>query len=300
MAALQYVRCVSETLLLLACSLLLVLVLHLAVIPGAIPFAHLNNTAAYFTTLDTALPGDLCVWGAAWLWTAVWLVYCWSFICRPKRTRTVHVLTYFLFASCLVCVIVWFYFKRQQRLSLSLGFSILTLLALYLSLLLLMVRLYSQASQLDQTQRADLWLTRVLVLNGVALAAGWAEVLVVQDLTRTLKYQGDLDNETAALVGLSLLAARLVLYFAVEQTFLDRFVRHMVAQYFVYPWALIWMLVQQASQASGVLSETISAYTISLLAVAVVMAVAKVVLNSIYVCARPIKYPQQEVTYQHM
>ena len=300
MAVIQYARCVSETLLLLACSLLVVLVLHLPAIPGVIPFAHLNNTAAYFTTLDTTLPGDLCVWGAVCLWTGVWLVYCWSFICRPKRTRTVHVLTYFLFACCLVCVLVWFYFKRQQRLSLSLGFSILTLLALYLSLLVLLARLYSHASQLDQTQRADLWLTRVLVLNGIALAAGWVEVLVIQDLTRTLKYQGELDDETTALVGLSLLAARLVLYFAVEQTFLDRFVRYMVAQYFVYPWALIWMLVQQASQASGVVSETTSAYTISLLVVAVVMVVAKVVLNSIYACARRIKYPEQEVTYQYM
>ena len=171
---------------------------------------------------------------------------------------------------------------------------------LYLSLLVLLARLYSHASQLDQTQRADLWLTRVLVLNGIALAAGWVEVLVIQDLTRTLKYQGELDDETTALVGLSLLAARLVLYFAVEQTFLDRFVRHMVAQYFVYPWALIWMLVQQASQASGVVSETTSAYTISLLVVAVAMVVAKVVLNSIYACARRIKYPEQEVTYQYM
>ena len=125
-------------------------------------------------------------------------------------------------------------------------------------------------------------------------------MLVIQDLTRTLKYQGELDNETTALVGLSLLAARLVLYFAVEQTFLDRFVRYMVAQYFVYPWAIIWMLVQQASQASGVVSETTSAYTISLLVVAVAMVVAKVVLNSIYACARRIKYPEQEVSYQYM
>lgn len=299
MAVIQYARFVAEVLLLLACSLLLLL-FHLPIIPGVIPFAHPNHTHGYFTTLDTAMAGDLCVWGALWLWSVAWLVYCWSFVCRPKRTRTVHELVYFLFACCLVCVLVWFYFKRQERPSLTLGFSILILLALALSILLIVVPIYSQAASFAETQRVDLWLTRVLVLNGLGFAAAWAEVLVVQDLTRTLKYQGELDDETVALVGLSLLATFLLLYFAFEQTFLDRFARHMVAQYFVYPWALTWMLVEQAWQHSVVVSETISAYSISLLVIAVLLAAAKVALNCIYACVRPIKYPQQEVAYRHI
>ena len=294
----QYARCVSEILLLFACSLLLLTDLHLPTIPGVIPFAHPNHTIGYFTTLDTASVGDWCVWGAAWLWSAAWLVYCWSFVCRPKRTRTVHELTYFLFACCLVCIPVWFYFRRQQQASLSLGFSILSLLTLYLCLLLLLVRLYSQSSYLAEAQRVDLWLTRMVVLNGLAFAAAWVEVLVVQDLTHALKYQGELYNETAALVGLSLLATRILVYFAFEQTFLDRFVRHMVVQYLVYPWAIMWMLVEQARQPSGVVSETIAAYTISLLVVAVLVALAKLALNSIYACARPIKYPVEEGPYR--
>lgn len=299
MAAMQYARCVSEVLLLSACSLLMLIVL-LPAIPGAIPFAHPNHTAGYVSTLDTAPEGEWCMWAAVWLCSCAWLAYGWSFVCRPKRTRTVHELTYFLFACYLVSIVVWFYFRRQERASISLGFSFLSLLSLYLCLLLLLVRLYTQATFLAEHQRVDLWVTRVLVLNALGFAAAWVEVLLVQDVTRALKYQGELGDETSALAGLSLLAALILPYFAFEQTFLDRYVRHLVAQYLVYPWALSWMLVEQARQPSGTVSGTVEAYTISLLVVAVLVGLARAVLNSIYACARPIKYPEHEIAYHHL
>ena len=299
MAAMQYARCISEVLLLSACSLLMLVVL-LPAVPGAIPFAHPNSTKGYFSTVDTAPEGDYCMWAVVWVWSCAWLAYSWTFVCRPKQTRTVHELTYFMFACYLVSTLVWFYFRRQERASITLGFSFLSLLSLYLCLLLLFVRLYTHATFLSEHQRVDLWMTRVVVLNGLAFAAAWAEVLLVQDVTRALKYQGELDDTTSALAGLSLLAALILLYFAFEQTFLDRYVRHSVAQYLVYPWALTWMLVEQTRLLNGTVSETIMAYTISLLLVAVLVALARVVLNSIYACVRPITYPEQEVAYHRL
>ena len=255
------------------------------------PLQEVWRSVQLHTAFTPASPVFL-IWILIYVWNGAWIAYAWLFVCRPKRKRTMHELTFLFFTAALLFHSAWNYSWTNLLAPTSLGFAIVVLICLYLSLLTVVVPLYKNTEQMKLEQKFDLWATRVLTLNGLALFSTWIEVVLFINLASALKYNGQVSNEISSLVSLSLLLALFVLYFACEQTFLDRFGRHIVIDYLVYPWAVMWMLVEQ-SQSGLFVSDTVNHYTIVVMVVATVILVAKVALNVLYYFCRPIKYPLQ-------
>lgn len=257
-----------------------------------LPRSVLEATTQLYTAFTPSSPVFL-MWILVYVWNGAWILYAWSFVFRPDKKRTIHELAFVFFTFAICFNAAWNVFWTQLSSPVALGFIIVVLVALYLCIVTIAYPLYQNTGQLLVEQNFDVWATRVLALNGLALYSTWIEVVLLMNLSSSLLYSGGVSNETSTLVSLSLLLALFLVYFVAEQTFLDRFGRHVIADYLIYPWAMLWIVVEQ-SNSQFLLSTTVSAYSTTVMVLAFIVLAAKVVLNVVYVCLRPIKYPTME------
>ena len=155
------------------------------------------------------------------------------------------------------------------------------------------VHLYKLTPEMKTSMKykIDLWITRLLVVNGMCIYAAWLTVETLLNLSVVLKNVVHVNNGTnTGGVMLWLLSVEVPVYFALEKTIFDRFTRFI---FIVYP-TLIWGL-------SGVLIahwekepwEAINlVLTLFILVLAVLLLKARVVLVIMFAFRRPVIYPE--------
>lgn len=132
----------------------------------------------------------------------------------------------------------------------------------------------------------DVWLTRILVLNGLLFYATWTTIASLINLTITVQYDADYNSSNAAYISLALLTATVITYFLLENTLFDRYLRYVFAVYPVIIWALSAVLAKKwnSDDPSGV-----NIFTLVLLIITVTLAMLRIVLFILFTVFRPLR-----------
>ncbi len=140
----------------------------------------------------------------------------------------------------------------------------------------------------------DVWLVRVLVQNGLAFYATWVTIATLLNLGACITYHPGamLPDHTSSTICLGILAAELVVWFSLDMTVLDRFVRYLCAPYVVVVWALSGVIAKNWDP-----TNRNSIFSVVLLAVASTACIIKVAIMIWRHRKRPI-YQQLSAGYQ--
>ncbi|XP_073344172.1 uncharacterized protein [Pagrus major] len=91
---------------------------------------------------------------------------------------------------------------------------------------------------LKKYHKADLWLIRVLVQNGVMVYTTWTTIATLINVAIVLTYEVNMSPLDAATVSYSVLSVVLLVWFVLENFVLDKHVRYILIVYPVVIWAL--------------------------------------------------------------
>jgi len=156
--------------------------------------------------------------------------------------------------------------------------------------LFLLISLSSAKETIDQMQKdtdkaaaSELRLQKILIHNGIGIYATWTTVASLLNINIALQYIGRYDAETTSLVCCSCLLTILIVWFVLENTLLDKYVRYLVSQYPVVIFATSGILDKQKAKnddpsPSSAVPESVSILTWIVLAVATTLLVARLAL----------------------
>ena len=218
-------------------------------------------------------------------------------------------------AFLLVCVAIigWFYTWGNEYPQGALPFILLMVILLYVAIGMLTYHLYRKTKDLEEEgQKCDLWMTRIIVLNGLALYASWISVATCLNVGVVIQYytppgtglgltegsgsaagsgngtSGGLNTPldvNSGTVTLALLAFVVLVYFILENTVLDRFTRFVLVAYPTVIWALAGAVQGQWNKHENPRNQI---FSLVLLSVVILLACIRVVLLIVFACVRPL------------
>jgi hypothetical protein len=256
-----------------------------------------NISDVYFTQITPA-GWAFSIWGVIYTWQALWLLYAWTFVIReffvPNYPRPISVLTYLFFAASCVPNITWILLWGNWLVVAALPFIIIIPITLYLTVAPSLWRTYKVTSKLSETRwgKVDLWLTRILVHNGVAFYATWVSIAWLLNVAIVAEYFGGMAAVDAGTLSLSLLLVEIVVWCVLEHTILYRFARYIQSVYIVLIIALIAVVSDHWNRTN---EETRNHhFALGLLIVVVVVQILKIVLTIVFAFVRPVKFPENK------
>lgn len=218
----------------------------LSSLPNATEFGFANgtgNVSDEFYLQVTPAGWTFSIWGIIYTWQALWVVYSWTFICRSSTPRTVSWIAMLLYTFTNVNNIIWIYMWGNKLPQVSFPFSILMWLPLIAAASVQAVHIHHMTSLMDSgLWRIDLWIGRLLVINGIAIYASWLTAATILNLGIVLQYFLEASPVTASSIGAWLLTVEIVAYFALENTLLNKYTRYIFIVYPVFIWALSGIL----------------------------------------------------------
>ena len=184
------------------------------------------------------------IWGVIYAWQALWILYGWSFVLRPSFPRSIVFLTYIFFTVANLFNIMWTYLWGNDYAQVSYPIIALMSISLYSTIFVQALWLYRVTGTLKMQKRYlfDLYITRFLVLNGILIYAAWLTAATELNFAILLQDYAGVDSQAASTVALSILTVMIVVYFILENTILDRFLRFVFIVYPVLIWALSGIL----------------------------------------------------------
>ncbi|XP_029935815.1 uncharacterized protein LOC115379233 [Myripristis murdjan] len=250
---------------------------------GVGPFSSTTgNVSDVYDTQVTPSGWTFNIWSVIYIWLIAMLVYILTGLCRKNGYGYVYckpaVLPYGFFISwCLnMCFnIGWLLLWDRGLMIAALVFLLLVISTNYAMIGFSCHGLHIYGPWLKKYHKADLWLLRVLVQNGVATYTTWTTIATLINLTIVLSYDAKMSPTDAATISLSILTAVLLLWFSVENSVLDKHVRYILTVYPVVIWALSGNLDKNYDAASP---SRNGIFIVALLALACVLFVCRIVL----------------------
>ena len=247
-----------------------------------------------FYTQITPAGWTFSVWGLIYFCQVLWIIYAWSFVFRPSTPRSISFVTIIFYTIANLTNIIWIYVWGNEYPQASFGVIVVFAIALYSTITVQCIYLYKQTPALmsEKKFKVDLYLTRIIVLNSIALYASWVSVATQINFVILLQYYTSADATTAATVGLSILLVEIIVYFILENTILDRFARFVFVVYPLFIWAF-----------SGALSahwrvepdDRNPIFTLVLLLLCIVLFVVRIILWIVFAFLRPLAVPKSAV-----
>lgn len=244
---------------------------------------HSKHTNLYFYIQVTPAGWAFSIWGVIYTWQGLWIIYAWSFVCRPSVPRTIFTGVYFGYVLVCIANITWIFVWGNELVTVAAAVLIMFNIVFYPTIAMLAFFL---ARATSDAKLYDVWLTRILVLNGLLFYATWTTIASLINLTAAVQYDADYNGSNAAYISLSLLTATVITYFLLENTLFDRYLRYVFAVYPVIIWALSAVLQKKwnSDNPSGV-----NIFTMVLLIVTVILAVLRIVLFILFTIFRPLR-----------
>ena len=209
-----------------------------------------------------------------YVWQAAWIVYAWTIIFRPSAPHTIHWVVNVLFSIANVADIIQVFLWGSLRPHLAAVFTFILASCLIACVGKECVYLHRHATSMDPS-KTDLWLTRILVLNGLVVYATWQSVFLLNNIGIVLRYYAGVPDVLTVTLVLSFLTANILIYFILENTILDRYTRNL---YFVYP-VILWALSGSLDAQSGVENQKKNyIFTFVLLITTVFLFIIRIVL----------------------
>ena len=234
-----------------------------------------HDIVTLFYLQVTPLKWTFMIGTLAAIWQILWMLYAWSFVFRCKFPCAISWAMLLLYTCSEIGKIVWFFLWGNSHLQIAFPFIVLVLMFLISAIIMQIMHVYKLTPTL-QTQckyKIDLWITRLLVINGMVVHATFVSFVVLLNFGIILQYFADVSPITTGAVIVWLATVTVLAYFALENTVLKQFTRFI---FIVYP-TLIWVL-------SGVLSahwgqedpNTNPVLTLLLLLLVIILFIARV------------------------
>ncbi len=247
-----------------------------------------------FYTQITPAGWTFAVWGVIYTCQVIWIVYGWSFVFRPATPRAISFVTYIFYGFANLCNITWIYLWGNLYAQVAFGLIFLFSISLYATVIAQAIHLYRETTALSSTKKfmIDLYLSRIIVLNSVAIYACWLTAATQLNFVILLVYYCGVDATTGGTVGLSILLVAILVYFILENTILDRFARFV---FVVYP-LFIWAFSGIVSAQWGVEEDNRNAiFTVVLLVLCIVLFIARIILWIVFAFVRPLAVPKPKI-----
>ncbi|KAH3826090.1 hypothetical protein DPMN_127982 [Dreissena polymorpha] len=179
---------------------------------------------------------------------------------------------------------VWMVVFDREIMEAALAVLFSMCVTLYICMFISYRKLDQSVQVLEKQSRfSDVWLTRMLVQNGLGIYATWCTVATHLNLAFVLVYRSahDISNQDACTIALGILSAIIVLFIVTDWFFLDRFSRYTFTPYLVLVVAFAGSLSKNYEE--GARNTT---FTIVLLAVSGFATVVKFILLDYRHCRR--------------
>ncbi|XP_074477416.1 uncharacterized protein LOC141759328 [Sebastes fasciatus] len=246
-----------------------------------------------YTTPITPAPWALFVWDFIYIWVLAMFIYFLVGLCRRSAYdwmyTTPAVLPYGFHVSLIIDIclnITWLFLFDRELLLPVLIISTLMTFTDYMILFFSCHGLKIYGAWLNKYHNIDLWLIRILVLNGIAVYATWGTLSTLLNLTIYLQYQTETSRCDCAMLSLLLLLMELLAWFLLENFYLDDHVRYIVT---IYPIVIVWLTGTLSN--SGSPGSHIYIFAASILAISCVMFVARIALVTWKHHKRPLYSP---------
>ena len=237
-------------------------------------------SAKYYTSI-TPVVWAFGIWGIIYAWQALWTVYGWSLVIRRSFPLTISHTSLFLYGCANIGNIIWIYVWGNELPQYS--FPILVVIAVLLYSAIGFDK-YFHFGKLTKIQGRCLPSTWTCA-NGLVIYATWASIAALLNFTIVLDYYADMSSADAGTVGLSLLAVELIIYFMLENTVLDSYVRPVVMVYPVVIWAFSALINAHWGDDDD---ERTNIFALILLISSVILFVVRIILIIVFAFIRPI------------
>ena len=142
----------------------------------------------------------------------------------------------FFLANCVngVMSTVWNATITQEKLVVSLVILAGMMLCVYVSVVTTAYQTEQYAEELTLAGCAkDVWIVRVLFLNGAGFYAAWLTIAFILGVGRNSAYRGNLDQSIASTMSLVLYGVVLASYFILDNFILKKYTRYIIGPYIV-------------------------------------------------------------------
>lgn len=265
--------------------------------PGLAPGLYESNTGAISDAYNTALTPagwTFTIWAFIYIWQLVHIIYSHTLLCRrtPEgeymymSPAHLHPAFYIVFLVNCLLNLAWIFLFDRQYMEVAFVFLLAIACTLYASGAIVCWSLSKAGAALERLHRVkDIWLTRILVLNGLAFYGTWCTIATLLNLSIVVQYRAYVDGTTVAWLCLGILTAEIGVWFILETFIFDRHLRYCFSQYIVLPIAI-----------GGVLSKNYDPevahmqYVLFLLALSLALGLVKVIVMVVKACKCPINY----------
>ncbi|XP_053919615.1 uncharacterized protein LOC128851832 isoform X1 [Cuculus canorus] len=252
-----------------------------------------GNISAKYTTDFTPAGWTFLIWNIIYAWQLAWLLCALSGICRRNELGYVYVKPDLLPIPFYVVWILnnglnvgWLFLWDREYLIPALMFLVALTLATYIALFISHRALSIHSLCFVKRHKVELWLIRILVQNGLALYATWVTIATLLNFAVVLIYKWNVSNETATTASLSILALDLVVWFYLENFFLDKYVCYDLT---IYPVVIIALTGSACKNFSFSTSTTNNIFIVVLLAVTCLIFTVRLGLVTWRHCRRPME-----------
>ena len=240
------------------------------------PFRHLFGNATTggasrkFYIEITPASWAFSIWGLIYIWQGAWIIYSLTLLCRKDAPNVISPVLLVVYSLASVANASWIVVWSHEWIQICsfLLFAISFFLYGTLATSYKTVNLGTKG-----IPKRDFIAMQVLVNNGVAVYATWCTIASLLNLTMAIAYFHGVDQDVASTISLVILAVEVVVWFSLENTILDKFVRYTLS---VYP-VVIWALSASINK-NWDLAKRNSIISLVLLAVACTLFVARVVI----------------------
>ncbi|XP_076097020.1 uncharacterized protein LOC143067561 [Mytilus galloprovincialis] len=262
--------------------------------PNAIFKSNTGDISDKYYQEVTPAGWTFSIWGVIYIWETLWLVY--AIVNIFRKTESGFVFNnpelmsapfFVIFTINMGMNLAWIFLFDRQHLEPCLAILFLMYVTLYMCLFLSYRALDQNLQSLQKQERkADIWLTRILVQNGLSVYATWCTIATNLNLSMVLIYRGSLDLSVhdGGTVTLSVIAAQILVFVVLDFFFWDRYTRYTLTPYCVVIVALVGSLTKNYSEGNR---NTI--FTIVLLSIAVAIFIIKIVLTIVRHIRNPLK-----------
>ena len=205
------------------------------------PFSHLFGNATTGEVSDkfyieiTPAGWAFAIWALIYIWQAAWIIYSLTLLCRKDAPNVISPVLLVVYSLASVVNASWIVVWSHEWIQIS-SFLLFAISFFLYGTLAKSYRTVNLGTK--RIPKRDFIATQVLVNNGVALYATWCTIASLLNLAMAITYFHGVDQDVASTISLVILALEVVVWFSLENTILDKFVRYTLSVYPVVIWAL--------------------------------------------------------------
>ena len=221
--------------------ILVLLFNYLSSRPNEGPFRHLFGNATtggasnkYYIEITPA-GWAFSIWGLIYAWQGAWIIYSLTFLCRKGTPELISPVLLVVYAFSSFANIGWLIVWSRELIQAA---SILLFAIAFFLYGTLAISYTTMNIEARAVSKRDFILIQALVNNGLALYTTWSTIASLLNLTMALTYVHGVPQDVASTIALVILAVEVIVWFSLENTILDKYVRYTLTIYPVVIWAL--------------------------------------------------------------